>query len=80
MKVGSTGEPKVYLSGKQVLWTDQAGGFLLDDYVAAGVELNAGLNALVFKTVRGKAGWQGSVRFTDSAGNPTKGLRTSLTP
>jgi hypothetical protein len=37
------------------------------------VDLKAGLNVLVFKVVQLLAGWQGSVRFTDSDGQPVQG-------
>jgi hypothetical protein len=43
-----------------------------------GVELKAGLNRLVFKVVNETFGWTGSIRFTDSAGQPVKGLRVTL--
>jgi hypothetical protein len=35
---------------------------------------------VVFKVVNETGRWQGSVRFTDAAGQPVKGLRVTLTP
>ncbi len=45
-----------------------------------GVELKAGLNLLVFKVVNWQLYWQGSIRFTDAAGQPLKGIRVTLDP
>ena len=39
-----------------------------------------GLVTLVFKVVNEVGGWQASVRFTDAAGDPVKGIRVTLTP
>jgi len=50
------------------------------DKLVAGVDLRAGLNVLVFKVVNEISGWRGSVRFTDAADQPVKGLRVTLTP
>jgi hypothetical protein len=47
---------------------------------SAKVGLNAGLNVLEFKVVNEAQGWQGSVRFSDAAGRPVKGLRVTLDP
>jgi hypothetical protein len=44
------------------------------------VELKAGQNLLVFKAVNETLSWQGSIRFTDVAGQPVKGIRVTLTP
>ncbi len=48
--------------------------------LAAGVELKAGLNVLVFKVVNEAYDWRGSVRFTDAAGQPVKDIWVTLTP
>jgi hypothetical protein len=48
--------------------------------MVTGAELKAGLNVLVFKMVNEWAGWTGSIRFTDAAGQPVKGIRVTLTP
>jgi hypothetical protein len=42
--------------------------------------LKAGVNVLVFKVVNETVNWQGSVRFTDAAGQPVKGIRVTFTP
>jgi hypothetical protein len=35
---------------------------------------------MVFKVVNEILAWQGSVRFTDAAGQPLKGIRVTLNP
>ena len=45
-----------------------------------GVDLKAGLNVLVFKVVNATAYWLGSVRFTDAAGQPVRGISVTLDP
>jgi hypothetical protein len=48
--------------------------------MAAGLELNAGVNVLVFKVVNPEADWEGSVRLTDAGGQPLQGIRVTLEP
>ena len=45
-----------------------------------GIVLNAGLNVLVFKVVNETRDWKGSIRFTDAAGQPLKGIKVTLDP
>jgi hypothetical protein len=79
LRVSSDDEARVYLNGKHVYqWASHRSYDPDDD--EAGVELKAGLNVLVFKVVNETEEWQGSVRLTDAAGQPVKGLRVSLTP
>jgi hypothetical protein len=80
MKVGSDDAAKVYLNGKEIYQWRQNRVWMPDQDVVRGVELKAGLNVLVFKVVNGQAYWQGSIRFTDAAGQPLKGIRVTLTP
>ena len=47
--------------------------------MVAGAGLKAGFNLLVFKVVNETSVWKGSVRITDAAGEPVKGLRVTLT-
>jgi WD40 repeat protein len=79
LKVGSDDQAKIYLNGKPVYQSPIPRAYVADqDIVAEGVELKAGLNVLVFKVVNQALDWQGSVRFTDAAGHPVKGLRVGL--
>jgi WD40 repeat protein len=81
LKVGSDDEAKIYLNGRLVYQCNSPRPYVADqDAVADGIELKAGLNVLVFKVVNEAQGWQGSVRFTDAAGQPPKGLRITLNP
>jgi len=51
--------------------------YLQDQDVVAGVGLKAGFNLLEFKVVNERADWQGSIRLTDTAGQPVKGIRVT---
>jgi eukaryotic-like serine/threonine-protein kinase len=79
MKVGSDDQAKIYLNGREIYRHDSPRECVPDQDVVEGVELKAGLNVLVFKVVNQEHGWQGSVRFTDPAGQPVKGIRVTLT-
>jgi WD40 repeat protein/serine/threonine protein kinase len=80
VRVGSDDQAKVYLNGREIYRREEARSYVADQDMAAGVELKAGLNVLVFKVVNEAYDWQGSVRFTDAAGQPVKGIRVTLTP
>jgi hypothetical protein len=80
MRVGSDDQSKVYLNGKEVYRYEQPRPFEPDQDEVKGLELKAGLNVLVFKVVNETRDWRGSIRFTDAAGGPVKGIRVTLTP
>jgi hypothetical protein len=86
MRVGSDDQAKIFLNEKEIYrFTDYGGGthsrtYAPDQDVVACVELRAGLNVLVFKVANETGAWQGSVRFTDAAGQPLKGIRITLDP
>jgi WD40 repeat protein/serine/threonine protein kinase len=80
MKVGCDDESKVYLNGKQIYSRAQPQTYVADKDPVTNVELKAGLNVLVFKVVNEEEDWKGSVRFTDAAGQPVKGIRVTLNP
>jgi WD40 repeat protein len=80
MKIGSDDQSKVYLNGNLLYRRPQARTYVPDEDVITNVELRAGLNVLVFKVLNQSGDWQGSVRFTDAAGQPVPGLRTTLDP
>ena len=79
LKVGADTRCKVYLNGRELYRDDHDGPYVPDQHVVTGVQLGAGVNVLVFKVVAG-AGWLGSVRLTDAAGQPVRGIRVTLTP
>jgi WD40 repeat protein len=80
VKVGSDDEAKVWLNGKEIYRHETVRTWVADQDTVTGVELRAGLNVLVFKVVNETGPWQGSVRFTDAAGQPLKGIQVTLTP
>jgi WD40 repeat protein/tRNA A-37 threonylcarbamoyl transferase component Bud32 len=80
MKVGSDDAARVYLNAKEIYQWRQNRVWMPDQDEAHDVELKAGLNVLVFKVVNFQANWQGSIRFTDAAGQPLKGIRVTLDP
>jgi class 3 adenylate cyclase/dipeptidyl aminopeptidase/acylaminoacyl peptidase/tRNA A-37 threonylcarbamoyl transferase component Bud32 len=80
MLAGSEDEAKVYLNGTQVYKCPLPRAFFPDQATVPDITLNAGLNVLVFKVVNETADWQGSIRFTDSQGNPVMGIKVTLNP
>jgi hypothetical protein len=80
LKVGSDDQAKIYLNGKETYRSDATRSWVSDQDTVEGIELKAGLNALVFKVVNEGQDWQGSIRFTDAAGQPVKGILVTLTP
>ncbi len=80
MKVGSDDAAKVYLNGKETYKWRGNRVWLPDQDEVRGVELKAGLNVLVFKVVNIIRYWKGAIRFSDSAGQPLKGIRVTLDP
>ena len=80
MLVGSDDEAKVYLNGKQVHKCPFLRAFIADQDTVPDLALNAGLNVLVFKVVNEAGAWKGSLRLTDAAGQPLKGIRVTLDP
>jgi WD40 repeat protein/serine/threonine protein kinase len=79
MKVGSDDQSKVYLNGRPVYQCEESRLFLRDQDTCP-VDLKAGLNVLVFKVVNEEGYWQGSIHFTDSAGQPLKGIHATIAP
>ena len=80
MLVGSQEEAKVHLNGKQVYKAPIPHGIFAVEDTVPDLALNAGLNVLVFKVVTETRRWKGSIRFTNAAGEPVKGIRVTLTP
>jgi eukaryotic-like serine/threonine-protein kinase len=80
IKIGSGDQCKVYLNGKEIYRWAEPRSFAPDQDTVSGIELKAGLNVLVFKVVNETRDWLGSIRFTDAAGQPVKGIRVTLSP
>ena len=81
MKVGSQGESKIYFNQKEIYRHDKPRKFVVDQDTITGVTLKKGTNVLVFKVASVDTVWRASLRFTDAAGQPVKGIRvTNTTP
>jgi hypothetical protein len=80
MKVGSSDEAKVYLNGQEIYRNATSRDWAADEDDVPGVHLKAGVNVLGFKVVNEDFKWQGSIRFTDTARQPIKGIRARLNP
>jgi hypothetical protein len=81
LKVGGMNLAMIYLNGNEIYRHAGARGRAPDPDVVAGVELNAGLNVVVFKVlVEIGPAWDGSVWLTDATGQLPKGIRVTLHP
>jgi hypothetical protein len=80
LKIGSDDQARVYLNSKLIHEATGHRTYQADEDTVEGVALEAGLNVVVFKVVNQTEGWQGSVRFTDAAGQPISGRPLNLTP
>jgi WD40 repeat protein len=80
MRVGSDDLAKVYLNGQEVYRRERPRGFVPDQDEVNNLQLKTGQNVVVFKVVNAGAGWKGSLRFTDAAGEPLNGIEVSLDP
>jgi WD40 repeat protein len=80
IKIGSDDQAKIFLNEKEVYRNSNGRGYISDEDTVTGIELNAGVNVLVFKVVNGIMGWAGSVWITDAKGQPVQGITVSLDP
>jgi WD40 repeat protein len=81
LKVRSDDLARMYLNGDEIYRHTATRGQVPDPDVVKGVELNAGINVVVFKVlVEIGPTWEGSVWLTDAAGQPVKGIEVTLTP
>jgi eukaryotic-like serine/threonine-protein kinase len=80
MLVGSDDQARIYLNQREIYRELHPISWEPDRDTVPGIELKPGVNVLVFKVVNELGGWSGSVRFTDSQGDPVKGLTVTLDP
>jgi WD40 repeat protein len=78
--VGSDDQAKVYLNGQQVYRQTEGRGLDPDEDRVSGIELKAGINVLVFKVINVAAGWGGSIRIADAAGDLVPGITVLDSP
>ena len=81
LKMGSNDQGKVYLNGKVLLKASEPRSLDQDADVARNVNLNKGVNVVVFKVVNdGGQDWQGCLRFTEANGKAVTNLVIRLEP
>ena len=80
LKIGSDDQAKIFLNEREVYRITNPQSWEPDRDTVSGIELQAGLNVLVFKVVNELRDWDGSIRITDAAGQALKGIRVSLDP
>ena len=79
MSVGSNDQGRIYFNGKDIYAVTDARPLEIDADKGK-VTLKKGLNVIVFKIINESNSWQGSMRLTDMAGKPLKGLKIKLSP
>jgi hypothetical protein len=80
LKVGSDDQSRVYLNRKKIYENIRPRALSLDEDTISDVELQVGLNVVVFKVVNDGGGWGGSLRFTDKDDQPVQGIKITLEP
>jgi eukaryotic-like serine/threonine-protein kinase len=80
MLVGSQDEAKVYLNGKEVYKAALPHGKVEVQEKVQSIDLNVGLNVVVFKVVNETQFWKGSIELQDAQGNPVRGIKVTLDP
>jgi WD40 repeat protein/serine/threonine protein kinase len=80
LKIASDDQARVYLNGKLIYECSIPRSYSPVEDTAEGIDLKAGTNVLIFKVVNETRYWQGSIRLTDAAGQPVKGIRDTPTP
>jgi hypothetical protein len=78
MKSGSDDQCRIYLNGKLVV-TQTKNRSLMRDADTAEVNLQKGINVVVFKVVNEKGNWSGCLRFVGADGKAVENLKVRLT-
>jgi hypothetical protein len=79
MALGSNDQARLYLNGKDIYAVQDARTLELDADKGK-VQLNKGVNVVVFKVINEQNNWQGAMRFLDNAGAPVTDLKIKLAP
>ena len=79
LKVSSGDLARIYLNGNEIYRQTWPRVPPKPDSVE-GVQLDTGINVLVFKVLVELGFWEGSVWLTDATGQPLKGVRVTLNP
>jgi tetratricopeptide (TPR) repeat protein len=80
LHIGSDDEARVYLNGRLLYHHDSPRPLAVDEDTVTDVELQAGVNVVVFKVMNQEQGWQGSLRFANADDTVIKGLKVTLDP
>ncbi|HIL70939.1 MAG TPA: hypothetical protein EYG38_13970 [Verrucomicrobia bacterium] len=79
MSVGSNDQGRIYFNGVDIYAFTEARPLEIDADKGK-VTLKKGLNVIIFKIINEQNSWQGSMRITDMAGAPLKGIKIKLSP
>ncbi|NJN05361.1 MAG: hypothetical protein HC814_01700 [Rhodobacteraceae bacterium] len=79
MSVGSNDQGRIFFNGKDIYAVTDARPLEIDGDKGK-VTLKQGVNVIIFKIINESNSWQGSMRLTDMAGVPLKGVKIKLTP
>ena len=80
LEVSSGDLARIYLNGNEIYRQTWPRGPPRRPDLVEGVQLNTGINVLVFKVLVELGFWEGSVWLTDNTDQPPKGLRVTLDP
>lgn len=79
ISVGSNDQGRIYFNGIDIYAFTTARPLEIDADKGK-IKLNKGLNVIVFKIINESNSWQGSMRLTDMAGAPLKGIKVKMSP
>jgi len=80
LRAGTNDSGKIYINGKAVLTADAARPIEKDQESVKGVDLNKGVNVVVFKVINDTNDWAGCLRFMDKDGKVVHDLKVGLNP
>jgi len=79
MSVGSNDQGRIYFNGVDIYAYTDARPLEIDGDKGR-VTLKKGINVIVFKVINESNSWQGSMRLTNMAGAPLKGVKIKWSP
>lgn len=80
LRAGTNDSGKIYLNGKAILAAEAARPIDKDQEIVKDIDLNKGVNVLVFKVINDTNDWAGCVRFMGKDGQPIQNLKIGLAP
>ena len=79
ISVGSNDQGRICFNGVDIYAFTEPRPLMIDADKGK-ITLKKGVNVVVFKVINETNSWQGSMRLTDMAGNPLKGLKIKQSP